>query len=295
MRATIYALYQRLSVTSKERNSLTALLTVRRHPQHMVDASETAKMYYAPDGRLFTVDPQGAPPGTYVLQPRGSSLQSILGSADEGFLDFLTTILSLDPDRRPTAQEALRHPWLASTSADSSGVSAADGEGTGAPHKFATQLYGYTSPNMSRSSSKPGSDTSSPVSSRDTSPQRRPSPVEGRTTSPARAQGPTKGGSSSSAERKEKKGREGRRGSLYAFEGPGVPAEFREKVEVPHPPPLPRPPCARALCDGRLGEGTRTRRGGRVVVKDRSRLSRRLAVCVRRARRVARTSGGRNW
>ena len=150
--------------------------TLGRHPQHMVDASETAKMYYAPDGRLFTVDPQERRPERTCCS-RGPSLQRSSGSADEGFLDFLTTILSLDPDRRPTAQEAARHPWLASTSADSSGVSAADGEGTGAPPGFATQLYGGTSPNMSRSSSEAGSDTSSPVSSR--APFAAASPVSG--------------------------------------------------------------------------------------------------------------------
>ena len=47
--------------------------TLGRHPQHMVDASETAKMYYAPDGRLFTVDPQERRPNVRAaaagLQP----------------------------------------------------------------------------------------------------------------------------------------------------------------------------------------------------------------------------------
>ena len=36
-------------------------------------------------------------------------------TTDENFLDFLTQLLQLDPQKRPTAEEALRHPWLTQT------------------------------------------------------------------------------------------------------------------------------------------------------------------------------------
>ncbi len=36
----------------------------------------------------------------------------MLDCADAGFLDFLTTLLQIDPDLRPTAKAALEHPWL---------------------------------------------------------------------------------------------------------------------------------------------------------------------------------------
>jgi serine/threonine protein kinase len=31
---------------------------------------------------------------------------------DAEFIDFLETLLKVDPDARPTAAEALKHPWL---------------------------------------------------------------------------------------------------------------------------------------------------------------------------------------
>ncbi len=36
----------------------------------------------------------------------------MLDCSDTGFLDFLTALLQIDPDLRPTAQAALAHPWL---------------------------------------------------------------------------------------------------------------------------------------------------------------------------------------
>ena len=48
-----------------------------------------------------------------LLLPQRSSLQARLRVSDTGFLDFLTALLTLDPALRPTAAQALRHPWLA--------------------------------------------------------------------------------------------------------------------------------------------------------------------------------------
>lgn len=33
-------------------------------------------------------------------------------ATDPGFLDFLSSLLVLDPQHRPTAAQALKHPWL---------------------------------------------------------------------------------------------------------------------------------------------------------------------------------------
>lgn len=54
-----------------------------------------------------------------ILSPGRTSLATVLGvdpdesAAAAGFLDFLTALLQIDPARRPTAREALEHPWLA--------------------------------------------------------------------------------------------------------------------------------------------------------------------------------------
>lgn len=47
-----------------------------------------------------------------VLVPKRSSLKARLKTEDAMFLDFVTCLLQVDKDRRPTAREALRHPWI---------------------------------------------------------------------------------------------------------------------------------------------------------------------------------------
>jgi serine/threonine protein kinase len=49
-----------------------------------------------------------------VLQPKRSSLQFILDSFDPQMSRFISKLLTLDPDERPSAEEALNDPWLVS-------------------------------------------------------------------------------------------------------------------------------------------------------------------------------------
>jgi len=46
------------------------------------------------------------------MTPRRSNLRIRLECEDAGFLDFVSALLSLDPEARPTAAQALQHPWL---------------------------------------------------------------------------------------------------------------------------------------------------------------------------------------
>ena len=48
-----------------------------------------------------------------LLIPKKSFLQQRLRTEDEEFLDFMKTMLTLDPRHRPCASAALRHPFLA--------------------------------------------------------------------------------------------------------------------------------------------------------------------------------------
>ena len=48
-----------------------------------------------------------------VLRPKRSSLAARVPGADAGALSFLEKVLAVDPGSRPSAEEALKHPWLA--------------------------------------------------------------------------------------------------------------------------------------------------------------------------------------
>lgn len=46
------------------------------------------------------------------LIPKKSSLRHRLPMGDQGFVDFVAHLLEVNPKKRPTASEALKHPWL---------------------------------------------------------------------------------------------------------------------------------------------------------------------------------------
>ncbi|KAL2539663.1 Protein kinase superfamily protein [Abeliophyllum distichum] len=46
------------------------------------------------------------------LIPKKSSLRHRLPMGDQGFIDFVAHLLEIDPKNRPSALEALKHPWL---------------------------------------------------------------------------------------------------------------------------------------------------------------------------------------
>ncbi|KAL0318655.1 UNVERIFIED_CONTAM: putative serine/threonine-protein kinase dyrk2 [Sesamum angustifolium] len=46
------------------------------------------------------------------LIPKKSSLRHRLPMGDQGFIDFVAHLLEVNPKKRPSASEALKHPWL---------------------------------------------------------------------------------------------------------------------------------------------------------------------------------------
>ncbi|KAE8663318.1 hypothetical protein F3Y22_tig00112988pilonHSYRG00130 [Hibiscus syriacus] len=46
------------------------------------------------------------------LIPKKTSLRHRLPMGDQGFIDFVTHLLEVNPKKRPSASEALKHPWL---------------------------------------------------------------------------------------------------------------------------------------------------------------------------------------
>ena len=47
----------------------------------------------------------------YVV-PKKTSLRHRIPAGDQGFVDFVAYLLQIHPENRPTASEALKHPWL---------------------------------------------------------------------------------------------------------------------------------------------------------------------------------------
>lgn len=54
----------------------------------------------------------GSGGGVSLLYPKRTSLAARIRTPDALFLDFLSRLLALHPDARPTAEEALASPWL---------------------------------------------------------------------------------------------------------------------------------------------------------------------------------------
>jgi dual specificity tyrosine-phosphorylation-regulated kinase 2/3/4 len=81
-------------------------------PRWMVARGRHSHRYFADSsGRtLYAREPRS---GRYeALEPQPTSLRRRVPQGDGGFLDFLAYLLTPDPRLRPTAEEALRHPWL---------------------------------------------------------------------------------------------------------------------------------------------------------------------------------------
>lgn len=48
----------------------------------------------------------------HILVPKLTTLKKRLRCEDAYFVDFVRWLLEVDPLKRPTAKEALQHPWL---------------------------------------------------------------------------------------------------------------------------------------------------------------------------------------
>lgn len=50
----------------------------------------------------------------HILVTKKTTLKQRIGVDDDLFIDFVRWLLEVDPMKRPTAKEALNHPWLTS-------------------------------------------------------------------------------------------------------------------------------------------------------------------------------------
>ncbi|CAE7367766.1 dyrk2 [Symbiodinium necroappetens] len=111
---TGYVLFQNDSVQSL----LARILgIIGEFPYHMMTSGKYVPQYFTQDGQLYQ-EIEGAPcpergRRLHLLVPKKTSLRQRMRTNDELLLDFLEKLLQLDPAQRPTAAEAMEHPFLA--------------------------------------------------------------------------------------------------------------------------------------------------------------------------------------
>lgn len=90
-------------------------------PEDMFRTGKLIKHFFTEDRILYKVVEEEkeesftpTPVGTkiHLMVPKQTSLTARLRSDDEVFLDFVRSLLEIDKDARPTAKEALEHPWF---------------------------------------------------------------------------------------------------------------------------------------------------------------------------------------
>lgn len=110
---TGYVLFQNDSVQSLLAR---VLGIIGEFPYHLMTKGRYVPQYFTQDGQLYQeIDGPACPERgrrLHLLVPKKTSLQQRMRTESGDFLDFLQGLLQLDPAKRPTAAEALSHPWI---------------------------------------------------------------------------------------------------------------------------------------------------------------------------------------
>jgi len=110
---TGYVLFQNDSVQSLLAR---VLGIIGEFPYHLMTRGRYVPQYFTQDGQLYQeIEGPSCPDRgrrLHLLVPKKTSLQQRMRTDSTEFLDFMTRLLQLDPTKRPTAREALEHPWL---------------------------------------------------------------------------------------------------------------------------------------------------------------------------------------
>mmetsp|Transcript_98228 Transcript_98228/g.174018 ORF Transcript_98228/g.174018 Transcript_98228/m.174018 type:complete len:765 (-) Transcript_98228:73-2367(-) len=110
---TGYVIFQNDSVQSLLAR---VLGIIGEFPYHLMTRGRYVPQYFTQDGQLYQeIDGPACPERgrrLHLLVPKKTSLQQRMRTESGDFLDFLQRLLQLDPAKRPTAAEALSHPWI---------------------------------------------------------------------------------------------------------------------------------------------------------------------------------------
>ncbi|KAJ9535812.1 hypothetical protein OSB04_un001036 [Centaurea solstitialis] len=78
----------------------------------MLETGQETDKYFTKDFDLYQINEE-TDEVEYII-PQETSLEEHLQTSDPLFIDFVRNLLEINPQRRPTASEALQHPWLSS-------------------------------------------------------------------------------------------------------------------------------------------------------------------------------------
>ncbi|EFJ43609.1 hypothetical protein VOLCADRAFT_65761 [Volvox carteri f. nagariensis] len=79
-------------------------------PPYMLKQGQYAGAFFTRSSRVYE---RNGETGLFeLLVPKRTTLQARVASADRGMLHFIRHLLVPDPAKRPTAAQALKHPWL---------------------------------------------------------------------------------------------------------------------------------------------------------------------------------------
>uniref|UniRef100_A0A2N9GLA1 Protein kinase domain-containing protein n=1 Tax=Fagus sylvatica TaxID=28930 RepID=A0A2N9GLA1_FAGSY len=76
----------------------------------MLEQGQETDKYFTKEYDLYHINEETSQL-EYII-PESSLLEHRLQVTDDGFIDFVRNLLEINPKRRPTADEALEHPWL---------------------------------------------------------------------------------------------------------------------------------------------------------------------------------------
>lgn len=76
------------------------------------DQSDSSKAKEAPKKKAGPRKGEDGDLKVHILVPKKTTLKARVKSDDAYFLDFIRWLLEVDPTKRPSAKEAMSHPWL---------------------------------------------------------------------------------------------------------------------------------------------------------------------------------------
>ncbi|KAK1303104.1 Serine/threonine-protein kinase AFC2 [Acorus calamus] len=83
---------------------------IGRIDTEMLEMGRETHKYFTDDYELYHINEETNQ--VEFINPEKSSLEHQLGNSDNEFIEFIKYLLEINPQKRPTAREALLHPWL---------------------------------------------------------------------------------------------------------------------------------------------------------------------------------------